>query len=67
MPTRSYVHGYSEREHRRLHDQSQTLAELLHHDTLYPAGSRVLEAGSGVGAANGHSGEEESPDALHID
>lgn len=45
-----YVHGYSEREHRRLHDQSQTLADLLHHDTLYPAGSRVLEAGCGVGA-----------------
>ena len=45
-----YVHGYSEREDRRLRDQSQTLAELLHHDSLYPAGSRVLEAGCGVGA-----------------
>lgn len=45
-----YVHGYSGREHKRLRDQSQTLAELLHHDTLYPAGSRVLEAGCGVGA-----------------
>ncbi len=45
-----YVHGYSERERQRLHDQSQTLAELLHHDTLYPAGSHVLEAGCGVGA-----------------
>jgi ubiquinone/menaquinone biosynthesis C-methylase UbiE len=49
-----YVHGYSEREHRRLHDQSQTLADLLHHDTLYPAGSRVLEAGCGVGAQTVH-------------
>ena len=48
--TDDYVHGYSERERRRLHDQSQTLAELLHHDTLYPAGSRVLEVGCGVGA-----------------
>ncbi len=45
-----YVHGYSEREDRRLRDQSQTLADLLHHDSLYPAGSRVLEAGCGVGA-----------------
>jgi ubiquinone/menaquinone biosynthesis C-methylase UbiE len=45
-----YVHGYSEREDRRLRDQSQTLAELLHHDSLYSAGSRVLEAGCGVGA-----------------
>ncbi len=45
-----YVHGYSERENQRLHDQSQTLAELLHHDTLYPPSSRVLEAGCGVGA-----------------
>jgi trans-aconitate methyltransferase len=25
------------------------LAELLHHDTLYAAGSTVLEAGCGVG------------------
>jgi len=46
----NYVHGYSEREDRRLRDQSQTLAELLHHDSLYPAGSRVLEVGCGVGA-----------------
>jgi len=45
-----YVHGYSDREDQRLHDQAQTLAELLHHDTVYPAGSRVLEAGCGVGA-----------------
>ena len=45
-----YVHGYSEREDRRLRDQSQTLADLLHHDSLYPTGSRVLEAGCGVGA-----------------
>ena len=50
MTTHDYVHGYSERERQRLHDQSQTLAELLHHDTIYPAGSHVLEAGCGVGA-----------------
>jgi SAM-dependent methyltransferase len=46
----AYVHGYDEHANERLHDQAQTLAELLHHDTAYPAGSRVLEAGCGVGA-----------------
>jgi len=46
----SYVHGYEERERRRLHDQAGSLVELLHHDTAYPPGSRVLEAGCGVGA-----------------
>lgn len=50
MPGAEYVHGYSKREQRRLRDQSQTLADLLHHDTVYPLGSRVLEAGCGVGA-----------------
>lgn len=50
MTATDYIHGYSERERQRLHDQSQTLADLLHHDTLYPAGSHVLEAGCGVGA-----------------
>jgi len=49
-PGAAYVHGYSEREDRRLRDQAQTLADLLHQDTVYPAGSRVLEAGCGVGA-----------------
>jgi SAM-dependent methyltransferase len=45
-----YIHGYDEHANERLRDQAQTLAELLHHDTAYPAGSRVLEAGCGVGA-----------------
>ena len=45
-----YVHGYSDRENERLRDQAGTLEELLHHDTFYPAGSEVLEAGCGVGA-----------------
>lgn len=45
-----YVHGYSTRENIRLIDQATTLTELLHNDTVYPAGSRVLEAGCGVGA-----------------
>jgi ubiquinone/menaquinone biosynthesis C-methylase UbiE len=49
-PGRSYVHGYSGREAERLLDQAQTLTGLLHHDTFYPAGSRVLEAGCGIGA-----------------
>src|SRR5258708_33320591 len=45
-----YVHGYSTRESIRLVDQATTLTELLHSDTVYPAGSMVLEAGCGVGA-----------------
>ena len=45
-----YVHGYTPAETRRLADQAQTLADLLHDGTSYPAGSRVLEAGCGVGA-----------------
>ena len=45
-----YVHGYAQRENIRLQDQASTLADLLHSDTLFPAGSRVLEAGCGVGA-----------------
>jgi len=46
----AYVHGYHLRENIRLQDQASTLADLLHADTPYPAGSRVLEAGCGVGA-----------------
>ncbi len=45
-----YVHGYNQRENIRLQDQASTLVELLHSDTLYAAGSQVLEAGCGVGA-----------------
>src|SRR5258708_37202338 len=45
-----YVHGYTEREHARLVDQATTLTGLLHHDTRYPRGATVLEAGCGVGA-----------------
>ncbi|MEQ8204514.1 MAG: SAM-dependent methyltransferase, partial [Smithellaceae bacterium] len=47
---KAYVHGYDQRENIRLQDQASTLVELLHSDTTYPAGSRVLEAGCGVGA-----------------
>ena len=47
---KAYVHGYDHLENIRLQDQASTLVELLHSDTFYPAGSRVLEAGCGVGA-----------------
>jgi SAM-dependent methyltransferase len=50
MPEPRYVHGYSSRESERLADQAQTLTDLLHDDTRYPAGARVLEAGCGIGA-----------------
>jgi ubiquinone/menaquinone biosynthesis C-methylase UbiE len=46
----AYVHGYDPRENLRLQDQASTLVELLHSDTVYEAGSSVLEAGCGVGA-----------------
>jgi SAM-dependent methyltransferase len=50
MAHHTYVHGYSARESERLSDQAQTLTNLLHDDTRYPTGSRVLEAGCGIGA-----------------
>ncbi|MEM1054990.1 MAG: methyltransferase domain-containing protein [Bacteroidota bacterium] len=46
----AYVHGYALRENERLQDQADTLVELLHSGTEYPPGSRVLEAGCGVGS-----------------
>jgi SAM-dependent methyltransferase len=52
--TTGYVHGYSGREATRLGDQADTLAELLHADVRYPPGTRVLEAGCGVGAQTVH-------------
>ena len=45
-----YVHGYDHHENTRLEDQARALVDLLHADTAYPAGSRVLEVGCGVGA-----------------
>lgn len=59
----SYVHGYDPKENMRLQDQALTLAELLLSDTSYPAGSRVLEAGCGVGAKTALLAAG-SPDAL---
>ncbi len=46
----AYVHGYGCREASRLQDQAQTLEDLLHGDTTFPAGACVLEAGCGNGA-----------------
>jgi ubiquinone/menaquinone biosynthesis C-methylase UbiE len=46
----AYVHGYDAQANLRLQDQADALRELLHSDTAYPAGSRVLEAGCGVGS-----------------
>lgn len=45
-----YVHGYHPREMERLEDQAGALRELLHGDTHFADGSKVLEAGCGVGA-----------------
>jgi SAM-dependent methyltransferase len=50
LPGLEYVHGRSSKEETRLFDQANTLSELLHHDTRYPEGASVLEAGCGVGA-----------------
>ena len=46
----NYVHGYSERETERLYDQAGSVRHLIHHDLRYSSGSKVLEAGCGVGA-----------------
>ncbi|MHC5157432.1 MAG: methyltransferase domain-containing protein [Planctomycetota bacterium] len=45
----AYVHGYSERETQRLYEQAEILEDILHTGTEYPAGTKVLEAGCGVG------------------
>lgn len=48
--SKRYVHGYTERESRRLEDQATTLTELLHFDSIFKNGGNVLEAGCGVGS-----------------
>lgn len=45
-----YIHGYSEKELKRLQDQANTLDELLHYDSIFPENSKILEAGCGVGS-----------------
>lgn len=47
---KSYVHGYSEQEATRLYHQAESMAEILHWDSNWPAGCLVLDAGCGVGA-----------------
>lgn len=47
---KNYVHGYTEREAERLKDQANTLDTILHHDSIWPDGSLILEAGCGVGS-----------------
>jgi len=61
--SKEYVHGYDPKENIRLQDQASTLVELLHSDTSYSAGSKVLEAGCGVGAQT-ITLAQNSPDAL---
>lgn len=50
MKNTAYVHGYSHREAIRLKDQASALNTIIHHDSLFPENSLVLEAGCGVGA-----------------
>ncbi|MGB4269905.1 MAG: methyltransferase domain-containing protein [Spirochaetota bacterium] len=50
MNTSDYVHRYTERESYRLKDQANCLNEIIHHDTIFPKNSIILEAGCGVGA-----------------
>ncbi len=45
-----YVHGYSEMEANRLSAQADSLANLIHYDSIWEEGSLILEAGCGVGA-----------------
>lgn len=47
---KSYIHGYSNEETKRLNDQATSISELLHWDSVWPGGSVVLEAACGVGA-----------------
>ncbi|MEL6811106.1 MAG: methyltransferase domain-containing protein [Bacteroidota bacterium] len=48
--SKSYIHGYSHEESKRLEDQANSIAEILHYDTIWPEGTLVLEVGCGVGA-----------------
>jgi SAM-dependent methyltransferase len=48
--SREYIHGYGGLESERLQAQADSVLDLRHADTAYPAGRRVLEAGCGPGA-----------------
>jgi len=45
-----YVHGYSAEESERLNAQAGILSAFIHAKAIFAPGSRVLEAGCGVGA-----------------
>ncbi len=50
LHSHSYVHGRSDLESERLRFQASGLGFLIHEGIRYPPGSRILEAGCGVGA-----------------
>jgi SAM-dependent methyltransferase len=50
MSDQTYIHGYDACEGERLLAQASSVLDLLHGDTSYPSGSRVLEVGCGTGA-----------------
>lgn len=60
-----YVHGYDPWESNRFQDKASSLVQLLHSDTTSPAGSKILEAGCGVGAET-ISIAKNSPHARYI-
>jgi len=45
-----YIHGYDAREGARLQAQAWSVLDLLHADTQFAPGARVLEVGCGTGA-----------------
>lgn len=45
-----YIHGYSKEESQRLYDQANSIADFIHWDSKWEAGTTILEAGCGVGA-----------------
>jgi len=45
-----YVHGFTQEEAIRLNDQANSLAEILHYDSLWQERSKILEAGCGIGS-----------------
>ena len=48
--SKKYIHGYSQEEATRLSDQANSIAEILHWDSVWNRGSLILEAGCGTGA-----------------
>jgi trans-aconitate methyltransferase len=45
-----YIHGFSEREQKRLVDQARTMADAVFGEFDFSSGERLLEIGCGVGA-----------------